>query len=181
MTGKKVLLIDQLLELSRLESEALALHFEPIDLAAWAEETVAALKPCLDEKRLTLEVVLPFPSPPLRADRDRLWQAMMNVLDNAVKFTPEGGRITLSTAAHEGGVLLSVADTGPGIAPEDQPFLLERFFKVDRSRDRRLGGAGLGLAIAKRLVEAHGGRITVESTVGVGTTFHLWFPGQDGD
>jgi signal transduction histidine kinase len=169
--------IDEVLELSRLESDALDLHFEPIDPAAWAQELVAALQPRLDEKKLTLEVAVPSPGLSFRADRDRLWQAVMNVLDNAVKFTPEGGRITLSATPREGGGTLSVADTGPGIAPEDLPFLFERFFKADRSRDRRRGGTGLGLAIAKRVVEAHGGRITVDSTVGVGTTFHLWWPG----
>jgi len=169
--------IDEVLELSRLESDTLDLHFEWIDLAAWAEEVRVAWQPRLGEKKLTLEVALPTPCPPLRADRERLWQAVMNLLDNAVKFTPEGGRITLSATPQEGGVTLSVADTGPGIAEEDLPFLFERFFKADRSRDRRQGGTGLGLAIAKRLVEAHGGRISVESTVGTGTTFHLWWPG----
>jgi two-component system sensor histidine kinase BaeS len=168
--------IDDVLELSRLESGVLALHLEPLDLAAWTQELVAALRPRLEEKGLTLIVEIPPHLPPFRADHDRLWQAVMNLLDNAVKFTPDGGRITFSATAEKAGFTLSVADTGPGIAAEDLPFLFERFFKADRSRDRRQGGAGLGLAIAKRLVEAHGGRISVESTPGVGTTFRLWLP-----
>jgi signal transduction histidine kinase len=168
--------IDDVLDISRLESGVLALHFEPLDLAAWVQELVAALRPRLEEKGLTLTVAIPPHLPPLRADHNRLWQAVMNLLDNAVKFTPDGGRITFSAAAEKEGFTLAVADTGPGIAAEDLPFLFERFFKADRSRDRRQGGAGLGLAIAKRLIEAHGGRISVESTPGAGTTFHLWLP-----
>jgi two-component system phosphate regulon sensor histidine kinase PhoR len=112
----------------------------------------------------------------MRADRDRLIQVLINLLDNAVKFTPVGGTIVLQAQAGPARIVINVKDTGVGIPPEDLPRIFGRFYRVDRSRDRREGGTGLGLAIAKHLTQAMGGTIEVQSTAGSGTDFQLTFP-----
>ena len=109
-------------------------------------------------------------------DPDRLRQLLMNLVDNAIKYTPEGGRVTLSLYREDGWVRIQVADTGIGIPPEDLPHIFERFYRVDKARSREKGGTGLGLSIARWIAEAHGGRIEVESQVGKGTTFTVWLP-----
>ena len=107
-------------------------------------------------------------------DPDRLHQLLLNLADNAIKYTPAGGVVTLSLYKREGWVQVSVSDTGAGIPREDLPHIFERFYRSDRARTRQSGGAGLGLAIAKWVAEAHGGHLTVESEVGKGSTFTLW-------
>jgi len=107
-------------------------------------------------------------------DRDRLHQLLLNLADNALKYTPAGGEVRFSLYHREGWVLVSVADTGVGISKEDLPHIFERFYRADRARTSGRGGAGLGLSIAKWIAEAHGGQLTVESTPGVGSTFTLW-------
>ena len=118
-----------------------------------------------------------FRSPPVSADRDRLAQIFINLVDNAVKYTPEGGRVTVSARPVAGGrVEVTVADTGIGIPPADLPRITERFYRVDRARSRELGGTGLGLAIVKHLVLAHGGELWIESEPGRGTTVRFTLP-----
>jgi two-component system phosphate regulon sensor histidine kinase PhoR len=134
------------------------------------------VRPAAVSKNLAFSVRLPADLPPLRVDRDRLAQVLINLLDNAVKFTPEHGRVDLSAAASDGWVTIEISDTGIGIPPEDLPRIFERFYRVDRSRDRREGGTGLGLAIAKHLTLGMGGTIDVQSVSGSGTTFRLTFP-----
>jgi len=112
--------------------------------------------------------------PSLSADAERLERAILNLLDNAIKFTPAGGTVEASVAPCPEGVLITVRDTGPGIEREDLPRIFERFYKADRSRQS--GGAGLGLAIARHIVEAHGGRIWAESQPGLGATFSILLP-----
>jgi two-component system, OmpR family, phosphate regulon sensor histidine kinase PhoR len=108
------------------------------------------------------------------ADRDRLVQVVINLVDNAVKYTPEGGRVTVEArAGRDGQVEVSVTDTGVGIPPLDLPRITERFYRVDKARSRELGGTGLGLAIVKHLVFAHGGQLRIESEPGRGTTVHV--------
>lgn len=109
-------------------------------------------------------------------DRDRLKQVLLNLVDNAVKYTPQGGKVTLSLAKDETWVKITVQDTGIGIASENIPNLFDRFYRVDKSRSRDAGGTGLGLAIAKSVVDAHNGKITVESQVGKGSSFTVWLP-----
>lgn len=109
-------------------------------------------------------------------DRDRLKQALLNLVDNAIKYTPPGGQVTLSLRKDEEWVAVSVQDTGIGIAAENIPHLFERFYRVDKARSRDAGGTGLGLAIAKSVVEAHNGKLTVESQLGKGSTFTIWLP-----
>jgi signal transduction histidine kinase len=132
--------------------------------------------------RLDLETL-----PPLSGDNDWLAQVFTNLIDNALKHTPQGGRVTVAAKevrdqpAHKGekatpGIEVSVADTGSGIPPEDLSRIFERFYQVDKSRHRKDKGAGLGLAIAKEIVQAHGGQIKAESVVGVGTKFTVMLP-----
>jgi heavy metal sensor kinase len=111
-------------------------------------------------------------------DRDRLKQLMINLVSNALKFTPEGGRVTVGLARKNGWARLTISDTGPGIPPEDLPHIFDRFYRVDKARTRSQGGAGLGLAIAQRIAHIHGGRIEAvsEGVPGAGTTFSVWLP-----
>lgn len=109
-------------------------------------------------------------------DRDRLKQVLLNLVDNAIKYTPQGGKVTLSLAKDEAWVKIAVQDTGIGIASENIPNLFDRFYRVDKARSRDAGGTGLGLAIAKSVVEAHNGKITVDSQMGKGSTFTVWLP-----
>jgi signal transduction histidine kinase len=109
-------------------------------------------------------------------DRDRLKQVLLNLVDNAIKYTPAGGEVTLSLTKDDQWVRISVQDTGIGVAPEDVPHLFDRFYRVDKARSRDAGGTGLGLAIAKSVVDAHGGRITVDSKAGQGSIFTVWLP-----
>ncbi len=109
-------------------------------------------------------------------DRDRLKQALLNLVDNAIKYTPAGGLVQLSLSKDDEWVRVGVHDTGMGIAKEDIPHLFDRFYRVDKARARDAGGAGLGLAITKSVVDAHNGRLTVESQPGKGSTFTIWLP-----
>ncbi|RMG99278.1 MAG: HAMP domain-containing protein [Chloroflexi bacterium] len=109
-------------------------------------------------------------------DADRLKQLFLNLIDNAIKYTPDGGEIELRLSKNEGWAIVSVSDTGVGIPAEDLPYIFDRFYRVDKARNRKQGGTGLGLAIAKWIAEAHGGKIQVESTVGEGTTFTVLIP-----
>jgi signal transduction histidine kinase len=119
-------------------------------------------------------------APQVRADPDALRQILTNLFDNALRHTPPGGRITVTTEASAGGVTIVVADTGSGIASEHLPRIFERFYRADPGRSRDEGGTGLGLAIVKHLMEAHEGRVEARSSLGVGTTILLFFPGDPG-
>ena len=112
----------------------------------------------------------------LQGDPDGLKQLLLILVDNAIKYTPEGGRVQLAMRTEPGAAVVTVADTGIGIDPEDLPHLFERFYRADKARSRDLGGTGLGLSIAKWIAESHGGHISVESTVGQGSTFTLRLP-----
>jgi signal transduction histidine kinase len=127
------------------------------------------------EKGVELRVELPPSLPSLNADADRLAQVFTNLLDNAVKHTPAGGKVTMAATATTGWVEASVGDTGPGIPAEDVSRIFERFYQVDKSRARRKG-VGLGLTISKEIVEAHGGSLRAESVVGLGSRFIVRLP-----
>jgi len=129
------------------------------------------------EKKIRLEVAIPEVVPDILADRDRAAQVLMNVLHNAVKFTPDGGSVTVSgyEDEKEDWVILQVEDTGIGIPTREIPRLGERFYRVDKARSRELGGTGLGLSIVKHLMAAHGGKMQIASNIGKGTTVSLFF------
>ena len=169
-------LVDDLLTLSALDSGARNPASEPVDLMRLAAEVTATLKPLAGRKELALRLE-PFRDiPPVRGDRGQLKQVLTNLLDNAIKFTPEKGVIRVSASCGEGRVTVAVQDTGPGIPLEEQPRIFERFYRVDKARSRELGGTGLGLAIVKHIVEAHGGSVAMESRPGEGSAFRFTLP-----
>ncbi|OPZ88797.1 MAG: Alkaline phosphatase synthesis sensor protein PhoR [candidate division TA06 bacterium ADurb.Bin417] len=165
-------LVDDLLRLSSLESAAVRLELSGLPLRGLAEEVHRSLLPAFKGKRISFENRV-SPSLQVRADRKGLEQALSNLLDNAFKFTPDGGSVTLSASEETGRVRVTVADTGPGIPADSLPRVFERFYRVDKARSRELGGTGLGLSIVKHAVELHGGSVGVESEEGRGSAF--WF------
>lgn len=169
-------LVDQLLDLSRLESGELPLRREEVALAPLVDEVLSEIRVARPGAGVELERRVAPDLPPVLADRERIHQVLFNLLDNAVRFTPAGGRVTVTAERRNGAVDVRVADTGPGIAPEHLPRLFERFYRVDPARSAREGGTGIGLAIARSVVEAHGGRIWAESTVGKGSVFTFELP-----
>ena len=168
-------LVDDLLDLSRIEAGRWTPAPAPVDAASVAREAWASLAGRARTRELTFDVQSPEGTI-VTADADALRQVVTNLLDNAVRYTPSGGRITCSIVPNGTGTTLSVSDTGTGISREHLPRIFERFYRADRSRSREEGGTGLGLAIVKHLVEAHGGRVTAESELGRGTTVSCWFP-----
>ncbi len=169
-----VQMVEELLDLSRLEAGELTLSAEGIDLAALAAMAVDRLRPQADLCDVAMTLHAPDPVPPVQGDRATLERAIVNLVHNAVKFTPDGGRIDVSVEPVRGGVLVSVSDTGVGIDEADLPRVFERFYKADRAR--RAGGTGLGLALVKHTVEAHGGHVEAHSEAGHGATFTVWLP-----
>jgi len=145
-----------------------------VDVRALADEAWAAFADRAHERRIQFTPALGNRF--VTADLEALRQVLTNLFDNALRHTPPGGRITVSLEPAPGGVTVSVADTGSGIAPEHLPRIFERFYRADPGRSREEGGTGLGLAIVKHLVEAHGGRVEAHSTLGKGTTIRLFFP-----
>lgn len=168
-------LVQDLLDFSRLEAGRLKLYRRPTSL----EELVARLKrrfdPVFREREIRFRYEIEAKGS-FCLDPDRFEQILTNLVDNALRYTPYGGEIAVRAREEEEVLWFDVSDTGVGIEPEDLPYVFERFYKGDKSRRRGEGGSGLGLAIVKRLVEAHGGRIWVESTLGKGTTFCMRFP-----
>jgi len=169
-------LIEDLLDLAAVEQGEARIDLAPISLRDVTNQAEAVARPAAAAKKQTLTLDVPGDLPRVFADRDRLAQVLINLLDNAVKFTPEGGRIEVSGRFSSGRVVVSVKDNGVGIPPEDIGRIFERFYRVGRSRDRREGGTGLGLAIAKHLTQAMGGTIEVESRPGAGTNFRVSLP-----
>lgn len=169
-------MVDQLLELSRLESGDLPLHREPVALAPLVARVLSEVQVTRGRSDIELSEDVPEDLPTVFADAERVYQVLFNLLDNAVRFTPAGGRVRVTAAGHNGSVDVAVADTGPGIQEEHLPRLFDRFYRVDTSRSRGEGGTGIGLAIARSVVEAHGGRIWAESEPGKGSTFTFELP-----
>lgn len=170
------LLVNDLLDLSAIESGSAKLEMEPVPLGEVIEDVVTKFRPMADRRRIVLRGN--GERGPLRAwaDRARVTQAVANLVDNAIKYTPDGGTITVEGEARDGMVAISVADTGIGIASEHLPRIFERFYRVDRSRSRALGGTGLGLSIVKHIATSHGGDVEVKSVEGRGTRFSLLLP-----
>ncbi|MDP4182102.1 MAG: ATP-binding protein, partial [Bacillota bacterium] len=129
-----------------------------------------------DFKNKNIEVIIKTHNEMLFADKDKISQVLVNLISNALKYTPEGGKVNISTQANEKTVEISVKDNGNGISPDDLPFIFERFYRADKSRNRLTGGSGIGLTIAKAIVEAHKGNITVKSEHGQGTEFIVSLP-----
>jgi CheY-like chemotaxis protein len=179
---QQALLVDDLLEASRVTRGEVELHCESLDLAELVRETVDGYRETLRNARLELTLEMPDGPLPVRGDRMRLSQAIANLLHNAIKFTPPGGRIEVR-ARHAGGrcIELSVRDSGLGISPEFLPHVFEVFTQGDRGLDRAGGGLGVGLAVVKGLMEMHGGEVRAASEgVGKGTEITLLLPLEEG-
>jgi two-component system phosphate regulon sensor histidine kinase PhoR len=170
-------LTDDLTDLSNIELGRISLRLEPTAVAEVADSVLAIIAPRAGTGQVTVEAKLPADLPEVVADRDRLAQILINLVDNAVKYTPKGGRVWLEGRVREPGVVeVAVCDSGAGIPKADLPRLTERFYRVDKARSRELGGTGLGLAIVKHLVLAHGGELTIDSELWKGTTVRFTLP-----
>jgi two-component system phosphate regulon sensor histidine kinase PhoR len=166
-------LVEDLLDLSRIESREYRPESKPVSLRLASEQVVMLLRTRIEEKRIDVGNEIPTDLPHASADRRGLEQVFTNLLDNAIKYCPQGASIRLRGRREGTALRIEVADTGPGIEPRHQPRLFERFYRVDSGRSRDMGGTGLGLSIVKHLVEAMSGTIGVDSTPGRGSTF--WF------
>jgi two-component system, OmpR family, phosphate regulon sensor histidine kinase PhoR len=175
-TGHLVQMVNELMDLSRIESGLATAQLDDIDLGRLALTTVDRLRLFAERHGVTLEVSTPSAVPLVRGDRERLGQALLNLLHNAVKFSPPGSVVTVGVTPSETEVVVTVADHGPGIPRAAMPRIFERFYKADRARTRGAGGTGLGLSIARHIVAAHGGRIWAESEEGTGSTFSFAVP-----
>jgi len=175
-TGHLVQMINELLDLSRMEQASIGVRHDEVALAPLVEATVQRLGTFAERQGVRMTAQVPADLPPVRGDEERLDQLLMNLLHNAIKYSPDGGTVVITADEHPDAIVVSVADEGVGIPARDQARVFERFYKVDRARQRGLGGTGLGLAIARHIVEAHGGRIWLESTDGEGSTFSFSLP-----
>lgn len=169
-------IVGDLLVLSRLDNNRTKWEISTFSVEAVIRHMCEVVKNDIAEHRHTLSVRLDDNLPQIMADKDRVEQVLLNILTNAVKYTPDGGQILLRAAANRSHVAISVRDNGIGIPKEDQPHLFERFYRVEKSRTTGAGGTGLGLAIAKELVEAHGGKIKLNSVLGRGTELTVILP-----
>jgi two-component system phosphate regulon sensor histidine kinase PhoR len=169
-------LTDELLKLSQIEAGQLELEMRSLSVGELLAACLDTARLKAESKQLTLTADSSPDLPPVRGDLARLGEVLQNLLDNAVQYTPPGGRITVRAAVADNQVAIAVTDSGIGIPRADQQRIFERFYRVDAARSREVGGTGLGLSIAKHLVEAHGGRISVESEVGRGSTFTVFLP-----
>jgi PAS domain S-box-containing protein len=169
-------LIDDLLDIPRIEAGKIELQRTPLDLISLIREVARALRPLIEAKGQQLRLELAEALPAIMGDADRVVQVLTNLLSNAQKYTPSGGHITITAHGEPGRVRISVADTGIGLAPEDQVQVFTPFFRAQHRATQDVGGMGLGLAITRALVELHGGEITVTSTRGQGTIFSFTLP-----
>ena len=173
-SGRMYRLIHDLLDLSRADEGRLAMEIAPTDPVAMIADAVDAHSTLADAHGITLQAATEAPVPAALADRERIAQVFSNLVGNALGFTPRGGRVTIGAAPTAAGVRFFVEDTGPGIAPDHLGRVFDRFWQA---QNKTRGGSGLGLSIAKAIVEAHGGSIGVESTLGAGARFHFTLPG----
>ena len=169
-------LTEDLLKLSRIEAGQLKLEFRPVSVAQLIESCVETAHFKAVPRQLAVNVHLPDELPAVRGDSNSLQEVLQNLLDNALQYTPAGGKIDVSASRSDSRVIVTVADTGIGIPQVEQERIFERFYRVDAARSREAGGTGLGLSIARHIMEAHGGRLWVESAVGEGSRFHFSIP-----
>ncbi len=169
-------LVSDLLQLSQIESGEYRWRRDSVEVVDLVRRSAGLIAPLAQRKRITLRCEGTIPALYVIADAEKLTQVLLNLLDNALKYTEEGGAVDVEVEAGGGGAVIRVRDTGIGIPPADQRRIFERFYRVDRARSRALGGTGLGLSIVKHIVEAHGGTVTVESRLGKGSTFCITLP-----
>jgi two-component system sensor histidine kinase BaeS len=173
-------LVNDLQELSRVEAGAYELHLQPASVKVLVDSTIGRLGRQFQEKGVSLTVQIAPDLPPVKVDEDRIGQVLLNLVGNALQYTPLGGSVQITATGQPAWVQIAIADTGIGIPPEHLPHVFTRFYRVDKSRSRQGGGSGIGLTIAKHLVEAHGGSLWVESPgTGKGSTFIFTVPVVD--
>ncbi|MBN1311454.1 MAG: HAMP domain-containing histidine kinase [Anaerolineae bacterium] len=175
-TRRLARLVDDLRTLSLADEGRLELEQEPVDIGGLVEQVVRQTTPMAEARHITLRAEVEQAVPTIRADGDRLIQALTNLLSNALRYTPQNGQVIVRASKVANNIRLEVEDDGPGIAPEDLPFVFERFWRGDKSRSRGSGGSGIGLAIVRQLVEMHGGTVGVQSQVGQGAMFWIELP-----
>ena len=169
-------LINDLLDLSKIESGKMRMSPVPLDTIPLIKRAVAVIENQAKAKSIALKLNLPDDLPRINSDETRFSQVMINLIDNAIKYSPEGGLITISAKLVNNVLQIDVSDTGIGISEKDLPRIFERFYRVDKARSRELGGTGLGLSIVKHIVQAHGGEVWVRSELGLGSTFSFTIP-----
>lgn len=174
-------LVQDLLSLTRLESQSMPISKDEIDLRKVLDAAVLVLKPSAEAKNVNIETESVSEQTTIWADKDQIGQALINLLDNAVKYTPEGGSITVTAKDVDQDVQITVADTGIGIPREHLNRIFERFYRVDKNRSRELGGTGLGLSIVKHIVQSHGGSVWVRSELEGGSAFSFGLPKRPND
>jgi signal transduction histidine kinase len=175
--GLMTRLVDDLLDVSRITSGKIALQREVVSVRAVLAQAVEAARPAVESRTQALEMDVPEDAGWVDGDPARLAQAVGNLLDNAIKYTPKEARIEIMARLLDTGELeMAVRDNGPGIPAEDLPHIFERFYRVDKGRSRETGGTGLGLSIVKHIVQLHGGRVWAESEVGQGTSIFMRLP-----
>jgi two-component system phosphate regulon sensor histidine kinase PhoR len=178
-TDRLTKIVEDLLMLSKIESKEFRLKMEIISLRDLIDDVIDFVKEPAEKKKISIFRYEIPSSLALRADRNYLEQVLVNLLDNAIKYTPEGGRIRISAIEKDPGeIQFLIEDNGIGIPREDLPRIFERFYRVDKGRSQELGGTGLGLSIVKHLVQAHGGKVWVDSQLGKGSTFYFTLPKQ---
>ena len=168
-------IITDLLTLTRMDSEKGAMKKEPVDMSGLTTEVLHLLTPAAEKRGQLLDFSI-TPGIQMSGDRDRLYQILYNLTDNAIKYSPDGGKISVILREEERGIVWRVRDNGIGIPPEDQEHIFERFYRVDKARSRETGGTGLGLSIVRQMVKMHDGTISVQSEAGKGSEFIVIFP-----
>ncbi len=169
-------LVEDLFQVSQLDAGGIPLHLEPASLSDLISDTLESFSGLAGRQSVTLEGSAEAGIDPVRMDVQRMGRVLNNLTGNALRHTPAGGKVSIHAALALGGVIITVSDSGEGIAPQDLPHIFERFYRGDKARSRFSGGAGLGLAIARGIVEAHGGTISVQSEPGIGTVFTCILP-----
>jgi len=167
--------VTDLLTLTQSDSHQTPLHLTEVDLSALAADTVHMLHPAAEQRQQTLTADI-APGVIITCDQGKVGQIIHNLIDNALKYTPDGGEIRLTLTAERSYAVLTVTDNGVGIPQEDQAHIFDRFYRVDKARSRATGGTGLGLSIVQEMVTMHGGEIAVESAPGMGSTFTVRLP-----
>jgi two-component system phosphate regulon sensor histidine kinase PhoR len=175
-SGHLTQMINELLDLSRIEQATPQIRHDEVAIGPLVHGAASRLSAFTERQGVELREQVSEGLPPIRGDEERLDQLLVNLLHNAIKFSPRGSAVILAAEQRSGSVVLSVSDQGDGIPAEEQERVFERFYKVDRARHRGQGGTGLGLAIARNIAEAHGGRLWLESTEGQGSTFSVSLP-----